>query len=134
MRAIAHSNDARFASRAGPRVRRSIGVNQHNPLAPSSKLPCCPRPEDACSDHRNIVCFLTAHGPSLLSQPVLQRKTLPSNNLWRYHYSFCATLAGGGCDRFSSSCSLLDGCFCFSISDFAVLTSTKSRTIRGRQS
>ena len=54
IRAIAHANDARFARRAGARVRRAVGIQQQHPLPPPRQVPGCPRAENARTDDRNV--------------------------------------------------------------------------------
>src|SRR6266436_3020290 len=99
IRAVAHSNDPRFAPRTRPRMRRTVGFHQRHSLASLRQMPRRPRPKHSRPDHRNVVSSLSAHGWSILSQPGPQRTSGSiSGSVSRPAYA--AVKAGRICDDF----------------------------------
>ncbi len=61
IRAVPHSNDPRLAPGTGPRMRRTVRINQRHSLASLRQMPRRPRAKHSCTDHRNVKWFLKSH-------------------------------------------------------------------------
>src|SRR4029077_8721829 len=78
---ITHANNPRLSARTGPRVRRSIGIQQHHALPASRQVPSAPGAKHTRPNYCRVIRFQSTHRRSILSYLLLvaQEGCAPNN-------------------------------------------------------
>src|SRR5208282_3368414 len=93
VRSITHSNDARLTARTGPRVRRSIRIQEHHALPAPRQMPSAPSPKHPRPNNRRVIGFHSRHSRCILSYlPRVAQASLPVRFL---HFSSTHLYDGG---------------------------------------